>query len=221
MPEFKVVVADPAVKNPRVVPVRVVGDDGIEYSDRHKEQYELPRVRMHPELIKIVNPELGVVVVRIWKDRIGGEKVKLVGRVEEDGSLDVQTVKVPAEFMREKLGRQEALGQVMRAPAFQVRVTGEAAQRLIGLRIGDSVEGVIVGLPHVRLVIRGGSDLAGFPMRPDVPGTVKRYLLLSSGPGFRPREKGERRRKLVRGNTISEEIVQVNTVVVYPEARRA
>ncbi|RLG77460.1 MAG: 30S ribosomal protein S6e [Thermoprotei archaeon] len=214
MPEFKVVIADPAVKRVRAVPVKVVGDDELEYSDKHKEQYELPRIKVHPEIVKLTNPELGVVIVRIWRDRIGGERIKLAGRYEEDSSLDKMMIKVPAEFMREKLGKQEALGEILRAPSFQIRVRGDAAQRFIGLRIGDTIEGAVVGLPGIKLRISGGSDIAGFPMRPDVPGAVKRYLLLSSGLGFRPRERGERRRKLVRGNTISEDIVQVNTVIV-------
>jgi small subunit ribosomal protein S6e len=38
--------------------------------------------------------------------------------------------------------------------------------------------------------------------------------LLSGPPGFHPRKKGERRRKTVRGNTISEDIVQINTKIV-------
>ncbi|OYT37942.1 MAG: 30S ribosomal protein S6e, partial [Desulfurococcales archaeon ex4484_58] len=71
------------------------------------------------------------------------------------------------------------------------------------------------GLKNVQLEIRGGSDNSGFPMRPDIPGGVKKRVLLSSPPGFHPREKGERRRKTVRGNTITDDIVQINTVIIY------
>ncbi|MCC6055607.1 MAG: 30S ribosomal protein S6e, partial [Desulfurococcaceae archaeon] len=73
----------------------------------------------------------------------------------------------------------------------------------------------LIGLSNVQLEIRGGSDLAGFPMRIDIAGPVKKYVLLSQGPGFKPREDGEKRRKLVRGNTISEDIVQINTVAIF------
>ena len=38
--------------------------------------------------------------------------------------------------------------------------------------------------------------------------------LLSGGIGFKPSRKGQRRRKTVRGNTISDDIVQINTIVV-------
>jgi len=209
------VIADPHARNLRVVPVRVVGDEDLEYSDKHKEQRELPSAKLHPTIADIIKPELGVIIVRIWKDRKSGEKIKLAARVILDSSIDVMEVHVPADFMREKVGLLTALGEVFRAPAFQIRISGEAANRFLGLKIGDRIDASFIGLKGKVLEIRGGSDLAGFPMRPDIPGPVKKYVLLSSGPGFRPREDGERRRKLVRGNTISEDIVQINTVVIY------
>lgn len=215
MPEFKVVIADPHARNLRIVPVRVVGDEDLEYSDKHREQRELPLAKLHPTIADIIKPELGVIIVRIWKDRKNREKIKLTARVILDSSIDVMEARVPADFMREKVGSLTALGEVFRAPAFQIRVSGEAANRFLGLKIGDRIDASFIGLKGKLLEIRGGSDLAGFPMRPDIPGPVKKYVLLSSGPGFRPREDGERRRKLVRGNTISEDIVQINTVVIY------
>ncbi|MEN3035696.1 MAG: S6e family ribosomal protein, partial [Candidatus Methanosuratincola sp.] len=36
-------------------------------------------------------------------------------------------------------------------------------------------------------------------------------------PGFKPREDGERKRKLVRGNMITEDIVQINAVILKKE----
>ncbi|MEM3292421.1 MAG: S6e family ribosomal protein, partial [Saccharolobus sp.] len=60
----------------------------------------------------------------------------------------------------------------------------------------------------------GGSDNSGFPMRSDVTGAAKRKIILSSPPGFYPKEDGERRRKTIRGNVISQEIVQINTIIV-------
>jgi len=210
-----VVIADPHARNLRIVPVRVVGDEDLEYSDKHREQRELPLAKLHPTIADIIKPELGVIIVRIWKDRKNREKIKLAARVILDSSIDVMETRVPADFMREKVGSLTALGEVFRAPAFQIRVSGEAANRFLGLKIGDRIDASFIGLKGKLLEIRGGSDLAGFPMRPDIPGPVKKYVLLSSGPGFRPREDGERRRKLVRGNTISEDIVQINTVVIY------
>ncbi|HDI32074.1 MAG TPA: 30S ribosomal protein S6e [Thermofilum sp.] len=99
--------------------------------------------------------------------------------------------------------------------AEQVEVKGDMAAKLLGLKIGEIIDGSIVGKSGMKLKITGGSGRAGEPMRPDLPGGVKRRLLLSSPPGFRPRERGERRRKFVRGNVITEDIVQINTVIVY------
>ncbi|RLE50575.1 MAG: 30S ribosomal protein S6e [Candidatus Methanomethylicota archaeon] len=98
--------------------------------------------------------------------------------------------------------------------ATQLTVSGEQAQALIGLRIGDEIDGSIFGYPDKKIKITGGTDRSGIPMRPDIPGGGKRYVLLASPPGYRPKRKGERRRKLVRGNTITEEIVQVNAILV-------
>jgi len=98
--------------------------------------------------------------------------------------------------------------------AEQVEVSGEAAARLLGLKIGDVFDGSIVGKPGLKLKVTGGSGKAGEPMLPFLPGGAKRYVLLSGPPGFHPRDRGERRRKFVRGNMITEDIVQVNTVIV-------
>jgi len=95
-----------------------------------------------------------------------------------------------------------------------IEVEGDKATPLIGRKIGDVVDGAIVGMPGKKLLITGGSDKDGFPMRPDVHGGVKMRVLLSGGAGFKPKNKGERRRKTVRGNTITEDIVQINVKIV-------
>lgn len=214
MPEFIIVVSDPRIKNPQIVPVKVVGLDSLEYNEKHKEQRILPSVKVNPKLIEILKPPLGVVVVRIWRNRATKEKVSLAAKIYEDSSMDLMVVGIPQAFLTEKVGANQALGEIFPAPSFQIRVSEDIASKLIGLKIGDKIDGRLLGFPNVTLEIRGGSDLAGFPMRPDIEGAVKKYLLLSSGPGFRPKEKGERHRKLVRGNTVSQDIVQLNTVVV-------
>ncbi|AEA12730.1 30S ribosomal protein S6e [Thermoproteus uzoniensis 768-20] len=112
----------------------------------------------------------------------------------------------------------------MSGKAIQLEVKDPAAQRFIGLKIGDYVDASI--LPDLkapqgaRLLITGGSGIEGAPMLPGVPGQVKKYAILSGGPGYKPRKEGERKKKLVRGNTISDQIVQINTVLVYPEGYR-
>ncbi len=99
--------------------------------------------------------------------------------------------------------------------AYQKVVSGANANKLIGKQIGDVINGTLVDLPpDYELQITGGSDKDGFPMRPDLPGSGRRRLLLSGGVGYNPPEKGVRRRKTVRGRVISADIVQINMKVV-------
>lgn len=86
-----------------------------------------------------------------------------------------------------------------------------AAQPLLGARIGGVIDSSVIGISGGKIKITGGSDKAGTPMRPDVHGGVKKYVLLSNGVGNR----GEARvRKLVRGNMVTEEIYQLNCLLV-------
>jgi small subunit ribosomal protein S6e len=94
--------------------------------------------------------------------------------------------------------------------SYQAPVSGHHANSLIGKKIGDVVDGIFVGLPGYKLQITGGSDKDGFPMRKDLPGPRRTKLLMSRGIGFKALEGGLRRRKNVRGNTISPETLQIN-----------
>jgi small subunit ribosomal protein S6e len=85
---------------------------------------------------------------------------------------------------------------------------------LIGRKIGEMIDGSVVDLPGHKAQIIGGSDKDGFPMRRDVHGGVRRRVILSGGVGFNPQNDGERRRKTVRGNVITDEIVQLNLKIV-------
>lgn len=96
----------------------------------------------------------------------------------------------------------------------QLEVETAESKKLIGLKIGEEFDAAPVGLAGYTLCITGGSDKNGFPMKKDVEGSRRIRSLLSGGVGFNPRRKGQRRRKTVRGNTISDDIVQINTVVV-------
>lgn len=98
--------------------------------------------------------------------------------------------------------------------SYKLEARDPESRRLIGLRIGDKFGGEIVGLPGYELQLTGGTDRDGFPMRPDVTGIGRTSIILSGGPGFSPRRRGERRRKRVRGSRISEVIVQVNAKIV-------
>jgi small subunit ribosomal protein S6e len=85
---------------------------------------------------------------------------------------------------------------------------------LIGRRLGDVLDGAIVGLSGHKVQITGGSDKDGFPMRPNVHGGVRRKVILGGGVGFNSRDGEQRRRKMVRGNIITDEIVQINMKIM-------
>ncbi len=97
--------------------------------------------------------------------------------------------------------------------AYNVAVSGGSANAFIGKRIGDEVDGAPVGLGGYRMKISGGSDRNGNPMRADLPGMARKRLLLSGGTGFHPVNEGQRRRKMMRGNEITPDLVQINAVV--------
>ncbi|RLG99657.1 30S ribosomal protein S6e [Candidatus Bathyarchaeota archaeon] len=98
--------------------------------------------------------------------------------------------------------------------AQKIELEGTKAAPLIGRRIGDIMDGTILGLSGYKIQITGGTDKDGFPMRPDIHGGVRTKVIVSSGPGFKPKRKGERRRKMLRGNIITEEIVQINMKIL-------
>ncbi len=94
--------------------------------------------------------------------------------------------------------------------AIQYELDEAKTNALIGKRVGDVIEGDIIGLPGYKLKITGGSDSSGFPIRPDVHGSGKKKILIRGPPGFRPKRKGIARRKTVRGRELGPDIVQVN-----------
>jgi small subunit ribosomal protein S6e len=106
--------------------------------------------------------------------------------------------------------------------SFQNTIAGHHANSLIGKKIGDEFDGIFVSLPGYKLVVTGGTDKAGFPMRRDVEGGRLREILTAESTGFRSKsrhknrhkklrhERGLRKRIMVRGNTITPEISQLN-----------
>ncbi len=91
--------------------------------------------------------------------------------------------------------------------AIQKEVKGDDTRLLIGKKIGDIINGEIIGLEGYKLQITGGSDFAGFPMRKEIEGTGKKRVWVWI-------DKRTRVKRLVRGNTIHEQIVQINTKIV-------
>jgi small subunit ribosomal protein S6e len=92
--------------------------------------------------------------------------------------------------------------------------------RFEGMKIGDIIKGGLIGFPNYEFQITGGTDISGFPMRKGVHGPVKKRILVSKrGTGFKPKRKGEKRRKTVRGNEITSDMTLINLKVIkYGEA---
>ncbi|MEW6749212.1 MAG: 30S ribosomal protein S6e [Candidatus Micrarchaeota archaeon] len=97
--------------------------------------------------------------------------------------------------------------------SYQAELPKDKESAIVGKRVGDEIEGNLVGAAGYTLVLTGGSDESGFPMREEVHGSAKKAILTSDGIGFNAKKSGERRRRHVRGNTYSSEIVQVNMKV--------
>ena len=90
----------------------------------------------------------------------------------------------------------------------------EDEKSLRGLKIGGKLEGSKIGFEGYEFEIRGGSDSAGFPMRRDVQGEERKRILVTDSLGAHIKRKGMRKRKTVRGNTVSISTAQLNLYVI-------
>ena len=97
--------------------------------------------------------------------------------------------------------------------AYNVDATGGAAGAIVGKRIGDEVDAGSLGLAGYKIKITGASDRTGTTAKKSIPGAGKKKLLLAGGIGFHPVMDGERRRKAVRANEITQDFVQINALV--------
>ncbi|TFG27133.1 MAG: 30S ribosomal protein S6e [Promethearchaeota archaeon] len=87
--------------------------------------------------------------------------------------------------------------------------------RFEGMKIGDIIKGGLIGFPNYEFQITGGSDSSGFPMRKDVHGPVKKKILVSKrGIGYKPKRRGQKKRKMVRGNEVTYNMTLINLKVV-------
>jgi small subunit ribosomal protein S6e len=102
-----------------------------------------------------------------------------------------------------------------------VELDGARAVPLIGKRLGETVDGSVVGMAGRKLLLTGGSDKDGFPMRRNIHGGVRVNVVVSKSVGFHPKREGERQRKTLRGSVITEDVVQVNAKVIEKIRRGA
>merc|ERR1711871_423187 len=89
--------------------------------------------------------------------------------------------------------------------------------KLFGLRISNELEGNILGEEYSGYIfkISGGNDKQGFTMKQGVLTNTRVRLLLSKGHScYRPRRKGERKRKSVRGCEVGPDIAVLHLVVL-------
>ncbi|MEB3817060.1 MAG: 30S ribosomal protein S6e [Desulfurococcales archaeon] len=229
-PPLRIVISDPKAGD-KVVKVKVRGVEDIEYTEemrktKEKDRTKLPIARVSRRLFEELRlQDLGVMTLRFRNEE--GKKVNVPFKVEVKDDLSDYEVEVSMELLGEVAGNLEAEAEAFRAKAWQIAVPEEVAVRLAGLEIGDVFDGSLIGLEGIRLQIRGGSDATGIPMHPGVPGAGRKAVLLSGPPGFHPRERGERRRKLVRGRVIPDPrgerrktaLAQLNVVVYYPKEK--
>jgi small subunit ribosomal protein S6e len=87
------------------------------------------------------------------------------------------------------------------------------AAGFLGKRIGETIGGELLGATGYTFRITGGTDKSGFPLRPDVPGARQTRLYVGDGFGFHAPRRGMRKRRTFRGNTVSEDTVQINLTV--------
>jgi small subunit ribosomal protein S6e len=95
----------------------------------------------------------------------------------------------------------------------RVEIEDAQLRPLVGTRIGQTIDGSLAGMQGYKLKFTGGTDKDGIPMRPDVHGSAKSRVVLSGGIGYKPKNHGEQKRKVVRGNTVSTETTFLNFVV--------
>ena len=97
---------------------------------------------------------------------------------------------------------------------------GAKAQALVGKSIGEEVDGKLLGIGSLKVRITGGTDKDGIPMRFDIQGSAKKKAVLSGGVGYKPQSKGQRVRRLLRGRTVSEDTLQINSVITSGELEK-
>lgn len=104
---------------------------------------------------------------------------------------------------------------------FRVNIEDDAKIRsLIGVKLKEEISGTPLGFEDYKLIITGGSDEDGFPMNPSVQGGLRKKILTAGGIGFKPGKKGIRKRRTVRGNTITEDIYQINLKITESGSKK-
>lgn len=106
---------------------------------------------------------------------------------------------------------------------FQKELSAEESEALYGKVLGEELNSELLGFSGAKLLITGGSDASGFPMRKDLIGTNKKKILITKGTGFKGKLRkkrfgGLRIKKMVAGNTVFEKTNQLNIKTIKGDA---
>jgi small subunit ribosomal protein S6e len=108
------------------------------------------------------------------------------------------------------------------------------SESMLGRKIGEKISGdeISPNLSGYELEITGASDKAGFPSAKKIEGPGLKRILVEKGFSFRKLKKkkktanrrkikkGMRKRRTVRGNTISGDTIQINLKVLKEGSRK-
>ncbi len=92
--------------------------------------------------------------------------------------------------------------------------TGKSYQKeietpqFIGKKIGDEIDGGIISLSGYKLMITGGSDKSGFPLRKGI--NAKRTTIVTGRSVGVKTEKNKKIKRRIAGETINNDTMQVN-----------
>ena len=98
----------------------------------------------------------------------------------------------------------------------RITIEGEDRTPLYGLSIGNEFSGDLIDtkFKDYTFKVTGGSDSDGVPMRGDVEGPLRTRPHISSRHGYIVKKRGLRKRKLIRGAEVFDDIAQLNVKVI-------
>ncbi|HII69534.1 TPA: 30S ribosomal protein S6e [Candidatus Woesearchaeota archaeon] len=95
---------------------------------------------------------------------------------------------------------------------YQKEFKDAEAAFFLGMNLGAKVEGKLLGMEGFELVLTGGSDNCGFPMRKGIKG-ARKNIVIGGGVGQKAMKHGQMRKKTVCGNKVTGSITQLNLKV--------
>lgn len=93
--------------------------------------------------------------------------------------------------------------------SYQQEVSKDKIAFLLNKNIGEKISGDLLGLPGYELVLTGGTDSNGFPMKNGIKQLLTQKVL-HGGTGVRGLKKGQSLKKTVSMGTTHDKTSQVN-----------